>query len=206
MLAQVSLKWYTWLEQGRELNFSRELLCRVSRVLRLSECEQSYLVALTHRNAAPDVTIAAGSSSDWLRRTVLFAPEDLSFIKFDEPVREGTVARLPFLASQRMLLCINELQIARLPRDGASGSFAEFERFYGDGSQVLGARIRPFLENFAFDFLCRDDARRGGAGGLVAWLEELLSRRSTFLPGATSTRASLVRIQSSMHHTSTATA
>ena len=74
VLAQVSLKWYTWLEQGRELNFSDDLLCRVSRVLRLSSCEQSYLVALTRRSAAPDVSIAASISSEWLRRTVLFAP------------------------------------------------------------------------------------------------------------------------------------
>jgi len=74
VLAQVSLKWYTWLEQGRELNFSEELLGRVARVLRLSSCEQAYLVALTRRNASPDVTTALSSSSEWLRRTVLFAP------------------------------------------------------------------------------------------------------------------------------------
>jgi transcriptional regulator with XRE-family HTH domain len=74
VLAQVSLKWYTWLEQGRELNFSEELLCRVARVLRLTSCEQAYLIALTRRNASPDVTTAASSSSEWLRRTVLFAP------------------------------------------------------------------------------------------------------------------------------------
>jgi len=74
VLAQVSLKWYTWLEQGRELNFSDELLCRISRVLRLSQSEQTYLVALTRRRPSPDVTIAAGTSSEWLRRTVLFAP------------------------------------------------------------------------------------------------------------------------------------
>lgn len=74
VLAQVSLKWYTWLEQGREFNFSDELLCRVSRVLRLSHCEQAYLIALTRRSPSPDVTLAALSSSEWLRRTVLFAP------------------------------------------------------------------------------------------------------------------------------------
>ena len=74
VLAQVSLKWYTWLEQGRELNFSDELLGRVARVLRLSDCEHSYLVALTRRSAAPQVTLSTASSSEWLRRTVLFAP------------------------------------------------------------------------------------------------------------------------------------
>jgi MmyB-like transcription regulator ligand binding domain/Helix-turn-helix domain len=74
VLAQVSLKWYTWLEQGRELNFSHDLLCRVSRVLRLSHCEQEYLVALTRRSPSPDVTTTASTSSEWLRRTVQFAP------------------------------------------------------------------------------------------------------------------------------------
>ena len=73
VLAQVSLKWYTWLEQGRELNFSEDLLCRLSSALRLSPCEQAYLVALTRRSLSPDVT-AASINSEWLRRTVLFAP------------------------------------------------------------------------------------------------------------------------------------
>jgi hypothetical protein len=73
VLAQVSLKWYTWLEQGRELNFSEELLCRVSRVLRLTMCEQAYLVALTRRRSSPDMPSTA-VTSEWLKRTVQFAP------------------------------------------------------------------------------------------------------------------------------------
>src|SRR5262245_37615300 len=48
---------------------------------------------------------------DFYRRPL--RPEDLSFIDFSKPVDVGTVARLPSLASQRMLLCINELQICR---------------------------------------------------------------------------------------------
>ena len=74
VLAQVSLKWYTWLEQGRELNFSEELIRRIARALRLLPCEAAYLVALTRRNPSPEVTTPASSTSDWLRRTILFAP------------------------------------------------------------------------------------------------------------------------------------
>jgi transcriptional regulator with XRE-family HTH domain len=73
VLAEVSVKWYTWLEQGRALNFSEDVLCRISRVLRLSACEQAYLLALTHRRqpAGPsDVPVA----TEWLRRTVQFFP------------------------------------------------------------------------------------------------------------------------------------
>ena len=73
MLAQVSLKWYTWLEQGRELKLLGTLLGRVSRVLRLSTCEQAYLLALTRRRPQRDAA-AAGIASDWLRRTVQFSP------------------------------------------------------------------------------------------------------------------------------------
>jgi mannose-6-phosphate isomerase-like protein (cupin superfamily) len=94
---------------------------------------------------------------DFYRRPL--RPEDLSFISFATPVTADTVARLPSLASQRMLLCINELQICRLPRDGRAESFAEYARFYGDASQVLGARVRPFLENFAFDYVCGDEIK-----------------------------------------------
>jgi len=74
VLAQVSLKWYTWLEQGRELNFSEELIYRIARALRLVPCEAAYLVALTRRSPSPEVTTAASSTSDWLSRTILFAP------------------------------------------------------------------------------------------------------------------------------------
>jgi transcriptional regulator with XRE-family HTH domain len=74
VLAQVSLKWYTWLEQGRELNFSEELLYRIARTLRLLPCEAAYLVALTRRSASREVTTPASSATDWLLRTILFAP------------------------------------------------------------------------------------------------------------------------------------
>jgi hypothetical protein len=77
VLAQVSLKWYTWLEQGRDLNFSEDLLRRVSCVLRLSTSEQSYLVALTRRRSQPANDGARAASSDWLDRTVQFAPVPL---------------------------------------------------------------------------------------------------------------------------------
>ncbi|MBP6685144.1 MAG: helix-turn-helix domain-containing protein, partial [Leucobacter sp.] len=35
-LAGMSVSWYTWLEQGREINASRQVLASVARVLRLT--------------------------------------------------------------------------------------------------------------------------------------------------------------------------
>ncbi|HKU28921.1 MAG TPA: helix-turn-helix transcriptional regulator [Arthrobacter sp.] len=44
--AAVSVTWYTWLEQGREINASRQVLEAIARVLGLTGAEKSYLLAL----------------------------------------------------------------------------------------------------------------------------------------------------------------
>ena len=45
-LSGVSVTWYTWLEQGRDINPSRQVLDALARTLRLSDTEHSYLLAL----------------------------------------------------------------------------------------------------------------------------------------------------------------
>ena len=52
-LARVSVTWYTWLEQGRTIQVSTDLLERLSATLRMSPDEREYLFALTQRRAAP---------------------------------------------------------------------------------------------------------------------------------------------------------
>ena len=49
MLAGVSVSWYTWLEQGRDIQASADTLRRVSDVLKLDRVEASYLFALSSR-------------------------------------------------------------------------------------------------------------------------------------------------------------
>lgn len=53
MLAGVSPSWYTYLEQGRDIHPSAQVLDSLARVLRLSEDEWRYLRALAHGGAAP---------------------------------------------------------------------------------------------------------------------------------------------------------
>lgn len=58
-LASVSPSWYTWLEQGREVNPSIRTLERIAHALRLSEDESAYLSLLAgHRQEqiSPGVT------------------------------------------------------------------------------------------------------------------------------------------------------
>src|SRR6202167_510259 len=45
-LASVGVTWYTWLEQGREINVSMQVLDAVARTLRLDRAEREHLYAL----------------------------------------------------------------------------------------------------------------------------------------------------------------
>jgi len=48
-LAGVGLTWYTWLEQGRDINVSSAFLDNISRVLKLDETERRHLFLLAHQ-------------------------------------------------------------------------------------------------------------------------------------------------------------
>ena len=61
MLADVGVTWYTWLEQGRDINVSAETLARIARALQLSPCDTTYLFTLAgvprFEPAAPSTTV-----------------------------------------------------------------------------------------------------------------------------------------------------
>src|SRR5207342_2397772 len=59
-LSGVGVTWYTWLEQGRPINASAQVLDAVSRTLRLDEHERSHLFTLagTPDHASPRVVEA----------------------------------------------------------------------------------------------------------------------------------------------------
>jgi transcriptional regulator with XRE-family HTH domain len=50
-LAGVSVTWYTWLEQGRDVTPSRQVVDSLARTLRLSHAEHVYLSALAGHSA-----------------------------------------------------------------------------------------------------------------------------------------------------------
>ena len=56
LLAGVGITWYTWLEQGREINASIQVLDAVARTLRLEPAERRHLYVL-----AEAVPVAAGT-------------------------------------------------------------------------------------------------------------------------------------------------
>lgn len=73
VLAGVSVKWYTWLEQGREINFSTDVLERVATVLRLSDAERTYLFSLSQWRAPPRAAFS-GDLGETFWQTMQFVP------------------------------------------------------------------------------------------------------------------------------------
>lgn len=66
-LASISATWYTWIEQGRDVNISADALLRLSKALKLSRTERTYLFDMADRrdpqahnneaNSAPETLI-----------------------------------------------------------------------------------------------------------------------------------------------------
>ncbi|HEY5569305.1 MAG TPA: helix-turn-helix transcriptional regulator [Gammaproteobacteria bacterium] len=52
-LAGVSVTWYTWLEQGRDIHVSADVLERICAALRMSADEREYLFTLVQHRPAP---------------------------------------------------------------------------------------------------------------------------------------------------------
>jgi len=52
LLAGVSVTWYTWLEQGRRINASHDVLHAIGRALLLDDAGQEHLIALTDPGTA----------------------------------------------------------------------------------------------------------------------------------------------------------
>src|SRR3982751_4853363 len=53
-IAGVGVTWYTWLEQGRPINASVQILDAIARTLRLDQAERAHLYRLAEVPAVPD--------------------------------------------------------------------------------------------------------------------------------------------------------
>jgi transcriptional regulator with XRE-family HTH domain len=69
-LANVGATWYTWLEQGRDVRASLEVLEALARALRLSQAERTHLVLLGRGEEPPPCKSPAERASPTLRRLI----------------------------------------------------------------------------------------------------------------------------------------
>ncbi|WP_406690570.1 helix-turn-helix transcriptional regulator [Saccharopolyspora sp. ID03-671] len=70
VLAGMSASWYAWLEQGRPINVSNEILDAVSRALRLTERERVHLYRLADANPPLPAPRADSPDAEALQRVV----------------------------------------------------------------------------------------------------------------------------------------
>jgi transcriptional regulator with XRE-family HTH domain len=62
-LAGVGLTWYTWFEQGRDIQVSEAFLLNISKALRLDDAECCHLFLLSHRRPPPSEAFELSSVS-----------------------------------------------------------------------------------------------------------------------------------------------
>ncbi|MBN9075384.1 MAG: transcriptional regulator [Rhizobiales bacterium 65-79] len=61
-LAGLSVTWYTWLEQGRDISLSPQALSRLAAALRLGRAERAYLFALAARRDPDEASPGNGTA------------------------------------------------------------------------------------------------------------------------------------------------
>lgn len=66
-LAGVSVSWYTWLEQGRPINVSVDVLDALARTLRLDDAERDHLYLLAGRPPGPPAPAERTGLPTWVR-------------------------------------------------------------------------------------------------------------------------------------------
>jgi transcriptional regulator with XRE-family HTH domain len=69
-LAGVSVTWYTWLEQGRDIRVSDDVLEKISTTLRMTKTEREFLFSLVQHRPAPLVEPLDGHVSEALSRMI----------------------------------------------------------------------------------------------------------------------------------------
>ncbi|MFE7313385.1 helix-turn-helix transcriptional regulator [Streptomyces sp. NPDC057555] len=70
VLAGVGVSWYTWLEQGREINVSGEVLDAIARVLRMDGVERRHLYLLAGLNPPQTPPATGRRVPDELRQVI----------------------------------------------------------------------------------------------------------------------------------------
>jgi transcriptional regulator with XRE-family HTH domain len=70
LLAGVGTTWYTWLEQGRDVRASLEVLEALARALRLTPAERAHVILLGRGEQAPPCKAPAEEVSPTVRRLV----------------------------------------------------------------------------------------------------------------------------------------
>src|SRR5471032_428335 len=121
VLAGVSVSWYTWLEQGRDVQPSPDALRRIAKVLRLDRVESAHLYALSALDApAADSGGGVSAGLDMLVRAINPIPAYVRNTRLDilagttpSPTCSSITARCSRTSATRCACCSSTSPIAR---------------------------------------------------------------------------------------------
>jgi transcriptional regulator with XRE-family HTH domain len=157
LLAGVGVTWYTWLEQGRQINASTQVLDAVARTLRLDRAEREHLYRLAEatplrtecsRRAVPDAIGEIVRSLDPLPASLVNSRFDilLSNDAFEELFWEWH--SMPCIHKNTLWCCVTE--------PSARGKFPEYDAHV----RYLVARLRSAYSSHIGDRDWEEDIRR----------------------------------------------
>jgi transcriptional regulator with XRE-family HTH domain len=147
-LAGVGATWYTWLEQGRDVRASLDVLEALAKALRLSPAERTHVILLGRGEEAPPCKPPAERISPTVRRLVESLGPNPSYVigrRWDYLAWNraacavfGDFARLPKAARNHLWQIFMDPSRRELLADWEQGSRLAVAKFRADSARHLG--------------------------------------------------------------------
>jgi transcriptional regulator with XRE-family HTH domain len=157
LLAGVGVTWYTWLEQGRPINASGQVLDAVARTLRLDRAEREHLYRLAEATPLREgvVSTVVPEAVREVVRGLDPLPASLINIRFD--VIESNAAHLDLFSDWHSMPCVHRNLLWCCVTEPRAR-----ERFlnYDDEVPHLVARLRAAYAGHVGDPAWEEDIRR----------------------------------------------
>jgi transcriptional regulator with XRE-family HTH domain len=157
LLAGVGVTWYTWLEQGRQINASTQVLDAVARTLRLDRAEREHLYRLAEatplrtecsRAAVPEAIREIVQSLDPLPASLVNSRFDILMTNDAHEELFWEWHSMPCVHKNTLWCCVTE--------PSARGKFAEYDAHV----RYLVARLRSAYSRHIGDRDWDEDIRR----------------------------------------------
>jgi transcriptional regulator with XRE-family HTH domain len=157
LLAGVGVTWYTWLEQGRQINASTQVLDAVARTLRLDRVEREHLYRLAEatplrtecaRKAVPDTIREIVHSLDPLPAALINSRFDVMLSNEASEALFWEWHSMPCIHKNNLWCCVTE--------PSARDRFPE----YGSQVRYMVARLRSAYSRHIGDQDWEEDIRR----------------------------------------------
>jgi len=157
LLAGVGVTWYTWLEQGREINASTQVLDAVARTLRLDRAEREHLYRLaeatplhmeSERKTVPDTIREIVHSLDPLPASLINSRFDILLTNAASEELFWEWHSLPCVHKNTLWCCVTE--------PAARGNLVEYDAHV----RYLVARLRSAYSMHIGDPDWEEDIRR----------------------------------------------